>query len=300
MFQELLRQAARANSFHTDDTYTRILSLMGKRRRELARQGLLDKLERTGLFTSGIIAYSEEGHLISLFRSGRKHAGENLATVLDARPEGLGHPNLMCDALSRNAPKGHPVDEGNCLSHARRGFVDEYENFPKECRYLLESLSEVFGVEPECKEDGLTADARLVKHQTESGPVMEELREWMNRQFEEKLVEPNSGLGKAMTYMLKRWEKFTRFLEVPGAALENNIVERSLKIAIRQRKNSLFYRSQRGADVGDLFMSLIHTAGLHGVNPFDYLTKLMEEAKQVEKDPGAWMPWSYVSTSSIS
>ena len=295
-FGELRRQAARGRLFHNDDTYTRILSYMGKRRRALLREGKLSSPERTGLFTTGIIAFTEEGHPVSLFFSGRKHAGENLASVLELRPEGLDPPQLMCDALSRNVPKGHPVIEDNCLSHARRGFVDEFENFPKECRYLLENLAEVFGVEAECKEDRLSEAARLKKHQSESGPVMKELRLWMHRQFDEKLVEPNSGLGKAIQYMLKRWEKLTRFLQIPGAPLENNCVERSLKMAIRQRKNSLFYRSQRGAAVGDIFMSLIHTAGLHGVNPFDYLTQLMTHLPRVVADPNRWLPWNFETT----
>jgi transposase len=59
-------------------------------------------------------------------------------------------------------------------------------------------------------------------------------------------VEPNSGLGKAYEYMLKRWDKLTLFLQRPGAPLENNICERALKMAIAQRRNSLFYRTQHG------------------------------------------------------
>ncbi|MFO8002854.1 transposase, partial [Thioalkalivibrio sp.] len=80
--------------------------------------------------------------------------------------------------------------------------------------------------------------------------------------MEKKLVEPNSGLGKAIKYMLKHWKKLTRFLEVPGTPLDNNIAERALKYAILHRKNALFYKTQNGAKVGDLFMSLIHTCQL--------------------------------------
>ncbi len=75
-----------------------------------------------------------------------------------------------------------------------------------------------------------------------------------------------------MNYLLKRWDKLTRFLHVPGVPLDNSLAERALKMAIRHRRNSLFYRSQNGADVGDIYMTLIYSAELHGQNPFDYLT----------------------------
>ena len=86
-------------------------------------------------------------------------------------------------------------------------------------------------MEAECREQGLSGVPRLRRHQAESGPIMRELKAWMNRLLAERKVEPNSGLGKAFDYMLKRWDKLTRFLQVPGAALENNIVERSLKLS---------------------------------------------------------------------
>ena len=111
-----------------------------------------------------------------------------------------------------------------------------------------------------------------------------------------KQVEPNSGLGKAYNYILKRWDKLTLFLRRPGAPLDNNICERALKMAIAHRRNSLFYKTQHGAAVGDLFMSLIYTAELHHENPFAYLTELQRHAKAVAADPDQWLPWTYRAT----
>jgi transposase len=74
-------------------------------------------------------------------------------------------------------------------------------------------LREVFAVEARCKERKLSADQRLLAHQTESRPVMDRLHAFMTEQLEKKQVEPNSGLGKAYDYMLKRWDKLTRFLQ---------------------------------------------------------------------------------------
>jgi transposase len=136
----------------------------------------------------------------------------------------------------------------------------------------------------------------LEEHQRESGPVMDEIRQWMAEQLATKQVEPNSGIGEAFNYFLKRWDKFTLFLRVPGAPLDNNICERALKMAIKHRNGSLFYRSQRGAEVGDIYMTLIHTVELHGDNPFDYLTALQRHEKAVAERPAEWLPWNYRDT----
>ncbi|RLB55844.1 MAG: IS66 family transposase, partial [Deltaproteobacteria bacterium] len=106
-------------------------------------------------------------------------------------------------------------------------------------------------------------------------------------------VEPNSGLGEAMQYVLTHWQALTLFLRVAGAPLDNNIVERALKKAILSRKNSYFYKTDNGAWVGDLFMSLIHTCELNGANPFDYLVALLRHPEQLRQTPADWMPWNY-------
>ena len=106
-------------------------------------------------------------------------------------------------------------------------------------------------------------------------------------------TEPNSGLGKAMKYLLTHWNPLTLFLRHPGAPLDNNICERALKRAVLHRKNALSYRTMNGAEVGDLFMTLIHTCGLNRVNPLDYLTELQRHAAELRADPAAWMPWNY-------
>jgi hypothetical protein len=126
---------------------------------------------------------------------------------------------------------------------------------------------------------------------------MEKLRAWSSAQFEERNVEPNSGLGQAISYLLKHWEKLTLFLRVAGAPIDNNLVERALKKAILHRKNSLFYKTRNGARMGDLFMSLIHTCELNGVNPFDYLIELQRHAGELKRTlrsgcPGTTaIPW---------
>ena len=122
---------------------------------------------------------------------------------------------------------------------------------------------------------------------------MQQLHDWLKRQLDEKLVEPNSALGGAIRYMLNHWEKLTLFLRQAGAPLDNNVCERALKKAILHRKNALFYKTQNGARVGDLFMSLIYTCQLNAVNPLEYLTQLQQHADQLVASPERWLPWNY-------
>jgi len=225
--------------------------------------------------------------------TGDRHAGENLTELLSHRASGLSPPIQMCDALSRNASKQYETILSNCLVHARRQFVELIDRFPEECTYVIEQLGQVYHHEAIVKEQALSAEQRLAYHQEHSAPVMAELKDWCEKQLAQKQVEPNSGLGKAINYMLKHWEKLTRFLHVAKAPLDNNLCERTLKFAILHRKNALYYRSRRGACVGDLFMSLVHTCQLAGVNPLQYLTWLLKNAAELGKHPERWLPWNY-------
>jgi hypothetical protein len=287
-YQELIRQAAQGEVLHNDDTTMKILELEAPQPHDGQ-----DSEERTGVFTSGIVS-TGDGHTMALFFTGPKHAGENLDAVLAQRAQGLSAPIQMCDALSRNTSGTFETIVANCIAHARRGFVDVADNFPDECLYVLETLRDVY------RNDALTRamphSERLAFHQQHSGPVMDGLEQWLREQFDQRKVEPNSGLGEAITYMLKHWEKLTLFLREPGAPLDNNLCERALKKAILHRKNAFFYKTQNGARVGDVFMSLIYTAELGHVDAFDYLVALQRHADAVSRNPGQWMPWNYQET----
>jgi transposase len=295
-FAELIRQAAQGEVLHNDDTTVKILELMGAAGRQEALAGAAtdedNAKERTGLFTSGVVAL-RGGQRVALFFSGRRHAGENLAEVLKLRAADLPPPIQMCDALSRNLPGGLQTILGNCLAHARRQFVDVYDRFPEECGRLLEALAVVYRNDAIARERQLSPQARLEIHQQESRPTIERLHEWLRWQLDEKLTEPNSALGGAIKYVLRHWEKLTLFLRQAGAPLDNNVCERALKKAILHRKNALFFKTRNGARVGDLFMSLIYTCQLNEVNPFEYLTQAQEHDEVLAANPERWMPWNH-------
>ena len=280
--------AAQASGVHNDDTTMRV----GQLRQQIQRE---TDPERTGIFTSGILA-NLPGHPIALFFTGRQHAGENLEDVLSQRSGHLPPPLQMADGLSRNRPKTARTIEGCCLSHGRRGFVQVADDFPEEVRRVLESVREIYRFEAITKKQGLDPEARLRFHQTHSQPVMESLKEWLDEQIEGNRVEPNGNLGGAIEFMRRRWGPLTLFLREPGAPLDNNICEQSLKMAILHRKNSLGFKTQHGAQVGDLFMSLIQTCRLNRVNPWDYLMALVHHPDHVRASPDQWMPWNYRAT----
>ena len=287
VYYELNRQAAQGDVVYNDDTTMKILALMQNN----------DQSQRKGIFTTGIVSTLND-QKIALFYTGRKHAGENLADLLQQRQSDRSPPIQMCDALSRNTSEAFKKILANCLAHGRRKFVEVALNFPEQCRYVIETLAEVYKNDEIAKEQNMTADERLHFHQSKSGPLMEDLKTWLNDQLDQKKVEPNSGLGQAISYMLNHWKPLTLFLRVPNAPLDNNICERALKKAILHRKNALFYKTENGARVGDLFMSLIYTCNLAGVNPFDYLTALQQHASELSERPGRWIPWNYTAASS--
>ena len=294
--------AAQGQVVHNDDTGMKVLELMKQRDESDAAETLSasngqagGKRQRRGIFTSGIV--SQVGaHRVALFRTGHRHAGENLADVLARRAADAGKPIQMCDALSRNLPKEFEVLLANCLGHARREFVDLTSDFPEPCRYVIDQLAEVYKNDALTREQNMDPSTRLAYHRQYSRKPMDDLEDWCHAQLDERIVEPNSNLGKAIQYMIRHWDALTLFLEQPGAPLDNNICERALKKAILHRKNSMFYKTINGARVGDLFMSLIHTCHLNGVNALDYLGALAEHSGRLAVAPKKWLPWTYRDT----
>lgn len=291
VYSELVHQAADGQVIYNDDTTMKVLELEHpERRKELDTDG--DFEGRTGVFTSGIVATKDQ-HQIALFFTGQKHAGENLTDLLAQRNAELAAPIQMCDGLSRNLPDDFATLLARCNAHARRKFIDVESSFPDEVRHVLETVAQVYRNDALTKERDLSAEERLRFHQAESAPLLEGLKQWFAEQFEARTVELNSSLGDAIEYMTKHWNALTLFLRVPGAPLDNNLCERVLKKAILHRKTALFYKTLNGARVGDLFMSIIHTAELAKIDVFGYLVALQRHYERVAENPAAWMPWNY-------
>ena len=288
VYHELIRLAAQGEMVAFDDTNVKILSCIKENKENPERK-------RTGMYTTGVVARIYN-HIIYLFISGRLHAGENMAKIMGKRFAGLGPIIQMSDALGNNFSTEFMRIVCLCLAHGRRKFYEIYDYFPGECRVVIDALALIYHYDAIAKQEKMTAEKRLIYHQTYSAPIMTTLKRWIELQMQEKKVEPNSSLGKSFQYMLNHWKGLTMFLSVPGAMLDNNITERSLKIPIRSRKNSLFYKTENGAFVGGVLTSIIHTCVMAKENPLEYLIALQKNKRALVKSPQDWLPWTYKAT----
>ena len=282
----LQRLSAEGDGLFYDDTPNKILTLAPT-----------DNSARKGVYTTAVVSQVEH-YTVYLFFTTRNYASENIKPLLDER-ESHDRFFTMCDASPMNIPNDMDGDLLArwvlcfCLVHGRRHFFDIMPAFEKECDFVLEQIGKVYQHEHHCRQHKFTAQERLAYHQKHSAPYMEALRIWLTTQIVFGETEANSALGTAIHYMLRHWDTLTRFLHVAGVPIDNSLAERTIKVAIRHRRNSLFFKTSHGAQVGDCLMSVIHTAARNGVNPFDYLNTLQVHARDIAEDPALWLPWHY-------
>jgi transposase len=282
IYSVLCKQAAEADLLYNDDTKAKILSRMQDLKNE-------EDPQRTGTFTTCILAVNSDIK-ISLFFTGSKHAGENLDELLTLRPKNQPAPIQECDALSHNIPKNHDTVVSNCLAHLRRKFYELVETWPKEVTTIIGEFANIFANE---KAAPIDDKERLKWHQEKSAPVMERIKKYCNSLINEKRVEPNSSMGKAIAYLNNHWEGFTLFLRIPGVPLTNNDAERLIKRVVLNRKNAYFFRNETGAKIADILMSVMETCVLNQVNPYNFLIAIQQYQADVRLNPRLWVPWIY-------
>jgi transposase len=249
IFKCLETMAAQGEVIFQDDTPPRILTLLEENQQARARaqaQGKTKTDERTGRQTTALLVQVGDRRICRYY-TGRRPAGENLAELLRQREPARDNPLVMSDALSSNTAEEDALMRCQCLAHGRRKFSELAEAFPAESAVVVNALKDVFDPEEYTRAEQMTAQGRLMYHQCRSGPIMKKLQRGLEQQTAQRLVDPNSSLGKAITYRLDPWDTLTRFLHEPGAPRENNMAERALTLRIRQRKNSMFYATEHSA-----------------------------------------------------
>lgn len=290
----LIRQAADAVQYQLDDTTNRILNQRSTQKPD-RRTGKLK--ERTGVYTSGVIATLSNHQCCVLFQTNIGHVGEWIDEIVATRRPDAPTPVLMSDGLSSNrATRLGDYHEAFCNAHARREFVEVLDHFPDIVPWILEQYGLIWTHEAYCQEHELGSQQRLDYHRRHALPVMKQLRDWGQQQLDTEKIEENSGLGKALGYLLRHFEPLTAFCRWPDVPLDNNQMEATLKLIIRGRKNSLFYKSLAGAAVGDVLTSLIATCDKARINTFDYLVVVQRHAEQIKSQPELWLPWNYRQT----
>jgi len=289
IFNYLKKLAADAFSYQIDDTTNRILDA-GKVMIPNRKTGKLT--ERSGVYTSGMIAETNDAKKIVLFNTNIGHAGEFIDEILRNRNANAPPPLIMSDAISWNKPS--VISDYHltlCNAHARRDFYDLHRNFPDKVEWLLGKYGKIWDNEEECK--GKKPEERLIYHKEHSLPLMNEIKSWGEGLLESNEVEANSSLGKAIQYFIKYFVGLSAFCRIEGAKIDNNEMESMLKLVIRGRKNSLFFKTQHGADIADILTSLIATCEKQKVNSFDYLIKIQRYSDKVRINPEKWLPWNY-------
>lgn len=273
IYEKLKEEAARGKVIYNDDTVAKIQS-EGDRK----------------LYSTSIYSVGEKK--ITLFMTGKKHAGRNMNELLDKRPNDLEKVITMNDATTMAIFSNRSnVVASKCLVHARRKFLDLPSAYDRQRDFVFKLVKIIYKNDRLAKE--MSEEDRLCWHQKKSLKAVRRLKKWCERMILDKKVEPNSDLGKSINYLRDHWKELTCFMRVAGAPLDNNICERKIKTAIRHRKNSLFYKTENGALVGDIMMSLIQTCLNLKINPFDYLTAISKKASEVFKAPEKWLPWNY-------
>ena len=293
IYKYLLYLAAQGYLLKADDTGIKILDW-------LAGKGPPTKTHdtpRKKAVTSAIISRIENDKTIVLYLTGGQEAGKNIQFLLKKRDPKKGPPLYMCDALASNSPgKDAKVIQLYCLVHARRGFIDIRNSFPEHCDHVINELKLIWKADKEAKIQEMSPAKRLQHHQENSRPVMERLGRWLQENLESGKIEQNNDLGRAANYMLKRWSEFNEFHHIEGVPLCNSETERTIKSIITHRKNSLFYKTTKGAEVGSVIQSLISTCERDNKNPIEYLSWVQENKSAVKKNPEYFLPWNFQSS----
>ncbi len=293
VYKVLAQNAANAVHYYLDDTGNRILDQVPveKPQRNSDKHRL-----RSGVYSSGLVASLADGHNIVLYQTNIGHAGEFIDETLSQRGSCHPPPLLMSDALSSNRPSlGYKVQHCLCNSHGRRQFAEVLNQFPEEVEQVLKWYGEIWRYDDEARELRLNAERRLAWHEKHSLPVMKQIRDWGEAELANGNVEENSGLGKAVSYFNKHYEGLTAFCRIEGAQLDNNRAEQALKLVARNRKNAMFHKTQAGASIADVVMSVIATSAEAGINVLDYFNTLQRLQSEVRAAPERFLPWNYQS-----
>jgi len=290
IYLQLIEEAAQGALLHADDTSIKILDWLAGHGPPNKSNGAPKKSAQT----TALISRSVEGQDIVLYLTGADQAGAKMSSLLQKRSTELGAPIYMCDGLAANQPGSKYVYiQTFCLDHARRQFYDLMTIYPGKCSFVIDQLKLIYKADAEAKVRLMTPNQRLQHHKEYSRPVMDALGEWFIEQIRSEAVEENDDLGKAINYCLKRWSELNEFHHTAGVPLSNADCEQAIKSIIRHRKNSLFYKTEKGAVVGDVIQSLIATCEQVAANPFKYLEWIQVNRAKVKQDPSRYTPRAY-------
>lgn len=183
------------------------------------------------------------------------------------------------------------IIEAGCMAHARRPFYEiaQATGSPIAQNALI-AIGKLYAIEAEVK--SLRAEQRAAQRQARAGPILAEFKRWLDASYAKS--PPKSAIGKALAYAINRWDALTRYLDDGMLNIDNNPVENAIRGVALGRKNWLFAGSQAGGRRAAQFYTLIESAKLNGVNPYDYLTHVLTTLPSAKaKDLDALLPWNF-------
>ena len=183
-----------------------------------------------------------------------------------------------------------------CHAHSRRKFEAVKHQAKKQglAHEALRFYKKLYAIERQAKDNALSAKQRYAYRLKHSGPIIQAFKTWLDHHLPSTL--PTSPLGKAFRYLVKRWGGFTRFLDDGRLEIDNNLTEQEIKPFVLARKNFMFANSMEGAHALCAHLSLIRTALIHKIDPFQYYVTIMKKlplCKTIE-DYEALLPWNIV------
>ena len=287
-----------AVNLRIDDTGSEIIELRKQIRAEIAA---LEKIGestqdlRTAINATGVYLETADGATISLFYTGRHHAGEIIDQLLKHRKSSEPKLAKVTDGASKNFDHQHAdkLLEASCNAHAYLKFRAIKDKYPDEYATAAEVYKKVFDYDDEAKARGLSPDERMLFHREHSKPLMKQLKAMCDKKIKSRLVEPNSLLWEPLTFIINQWPRLTLFYQEPNVPLDTNLVEQTLIIPVRYLAGSFNFKTINGSHVGDLSMTLVSTAWANGVEPVAYLTHCLAHHEDLARRPEHYLPWVY-------
>lgn len=281
-----------------DDTGSIVWALKSLIKEQLSQPGVDPKSVRSGINASALLMDTPEG-LITLFFTGIHHAAEIFEKMLEKRnPEAEPLTKVTDHANKNYVADNDSTISGSCHTHIYLKFFPAKEAWPNEYAIVAEAYYNIYQNDKYAKDQNLSPQERLVYHQNNSTQWLNNIHKVCQDLLQSRKIDRSDIIWPAVSIVINQWELMNKFLEVPGIPLDTNDVERTLIQIVKYLAASFGYKTQNGADKGDMAMSLIATARNFDLEPVEYLRHCLENYKDLAENPDKYLPWNYLKNRS--
>ncbi len=233
--------------------------------------------------------YGDLSHPFTIFDYRDSRSRDGPSDILKDYEGYLQTDAYVCYESTIIASRGRIVPVG-CWAHARRKFFDARTNQPREAHYVLSLIGQLYDIEEEAR--GLSSDARSAVRQARSVPILERLKTFVDEQAPRAL--PKSKYGEAIGYVRNQWDSLRRYVEDGRLGIDNNVSERTLRVAAIGRKNWLFFGSDGGGEAAAICLSILASAKRHSIEPFAYVRDLLTALAKNDVDLEPLLPDNWI------